>query len=502
MVFLCLIFFLWQSKVYAESQDVVTKSNRFLAEVERESQNREENSGPLQSLRTSRFQKLTQKLQKDSFVLAVGSASGREPEYMWQGNRLMIPASVTKLVTSLAVLRNFPPGTRFKTQLFRQGSQKGDVLEGDLILVGQGNPTFVSEDMWNLVNQFTREGIKKVRGNLILDDTFFDSVKFDPSRQDKRVDRAYDAPVGALSFNWNSVNIFVRPNLSQEKARVWLDPQNDFAGLKSSIKTVSRGATQIEVDRIDLKVKNEFSLSGQISTEMKEKVAFASVTDPTLWTGENLVQFLKQRGVEFESKPRLVKQKKPDDAVLVAEIESKPVEWIVADMNKFSNNFVAEMLTKLLGTKVQSPGTLPLGMQVIEKEMLQIGLKNSEFKLVNPSGLTRENRLTAKALWTVLAEAYQDAALQPEFVASLPISGVDGTLKNRFKRGSGAGLRRVRAKTGLLTGVTSLAGFVSSSDSRQSPIAFVFMHNQPDGKEIGATVRELFDQVALSLGEN
>lgn len=127
------------------------------------------------------------------------------------GEKKMIPASVTKLVTAAAVLKAFPPGTKFKTSLWSSAKIEDGVMKGDLYLRGGGDPSFVSENLWYLVNAFLRNDVRKIEGNIVVDDSLFDSVRFDSSRQKERVDRAYDAPTGAMSFNWNSVNVFVRP---------------------------------------------------------------------------------------------------------------------------------------------------------------------------------------------------------------------------------------------------------------------------------------------------
>ncbi|NJL24201.1 MAG: hypothetical protein HC902_02800 [Calothrix sp. SM1_5_4] len=122
-----------------------------------------------------------------------------------------IPASITKIATAAAVLQRLGPSFKFQTTLWSSGTVKEGVLKGDLILKGGGDAGFVSETMWFLVNEFTRTGVRRIEGDLIVDDGDFDAIRADSSRDPERVDRAYDAPVGAMSFNWNSINIFIRP---------------------------------------------------------------------------------------------------------------------------------------------------------------------------------------------------------------------------------------------------------------------------------------------------
>lgn len=409
-----------------------------------------------------------------------------------------IPASITKIITAAAVLEAFPPGTKLKTQLWTNGEITGEgknkTLKGNLILKGGGDPSFVSESMWYLVNVFTREEIQKIEGDIWVDDSLFDALRFDPSRQKERVDRAYDAPTSAMSFNWNSVNVFIRPG---EKvgapAKVFVDPINDYIRLLGKVETTS-AKTEVAIDR-DESSKfegDDIKVSGSISKNSSEVTVFKNVTKPDIWAGSNLKAFLAQRGIQVTGK--VINAKLPASAKLVAESESKPIEHILADMNKFSNNYVAEMLTKNLAAQTDPPGSIEKGMSQIYKYLNRLGISSSEFVLTNPSGLNRENQITAKAMWKVVNYEKTQLKYFPEFSSSLPIAGIDGTLKKRMK-GSVAE-RWVRAKTGYLTNVVSLAGYAGRPDGRI--VSFVMMFN---GKKDEAHVRETFDKICLKLVE-
>lgn len=408
-----------------------------------------------------------------------------KPLFAHRSKELMNPASLTKLLTTGAVLSQFAPGHKFKTELLVSGE--------DLYLRGGGDPGFVSESMWFLVNEFLRSEISLIKGDIIVDDSRFDEERFDPSRQKERVHRAYDAPVGAMSFNWNSVNVFVRPGeKSGDKARVFIDPKSDYIEGLFSVKTTASGGANVEVERSELKSgKNKLEVKGTIGLTAPEKVVYVSVTEPALWSGENLKQFLEQRGVTVRG--QIKKGKTPARARVVAKADSKSIELLVADMNKFSNNFVAEMLTKNLSSEFSQstlPADLRSGVKRIQNWMESLGLKNEkDFSIENPSGLTRNNRITAEALWKVLSVMKNDFSSQPEIFSSLPISGVDGTLKNRMKNGA----RGVRAKTGLLNGVVGLAGY-SGNETQVIPFVMIFNGNADEAK-----VRNLFDRLALSL---
>jgi D-alanyl-D-alanine carboxypeptidase/D-alanyl-D-alanine-endopeptidase (penicillin-binding protein 4) len=410
-----------------------------------------------------------------------------------RADTLMMPASISKITTTSAVLEYLPPGTKFKTQMKSSAKIENGKLKGPLYLVGGGDPSFVSENMWILVNNFTRTQIKEVLGDICVDDSLFDSVRFDESRESSRVDRAYDAPVGAMSFNWNSMNVYVRPTEASKPATVILDPENDYLKLESSVRTKSSGSSEIQVDRHwDEKSRTEIvKVHGTIGENQKESVTFANVTQPDLWAGANLKSFLAQRGIKVAGE---VKNCKADQTMnVLAEVDSKPVEMILADMNKFSNNFVAEMLTKNMAALDQKPATLKQGVAKVQNHLKDLGFDlQKDFVILNPSGLTRDNKVTAKAMWKLLLLREKDFSTMPEFMISLPIAGVDGTLKKRMKNDST--YRQVRAKTGSLTGVVSLAGY--ATDMNGMPAPFVFMYNgRGDQNGDESRARSVMDQI-------
>lgn len=412
------------------------------------------------------------------------------------GEKKMIPASVTKLVTAAAVLKAFPPGTKFKTSLWSSAKIEDGVMKGDLYLRGGGDPSFVSENLWYLVNAFLRNDVRKIEGNIVVDDSLFDSVRFDSSRQKERVDRAYDAPTGAMSFNWNSVNVFVRPGKTVgSPAQVFIDPQNEYIRLSGKVETLSSsGKTSIIVDRDEDKkgFGDVIKVSGKIALGSKEVVVFKNITQPDLWAGYNLKSFLSQRKIELTGTVKAGTT--PAAAKLLAEVDNKTVESILADMNKFSNNYVAEMLTKNIAAVKSPPGNLAKGMQALNEYMESLKVPSSQYELYNPSGLTRDNKMSAYALWKVLSDMKSQFQFQPEFTASLPIAGIDGTLKNRMK--NTAGERWVRAKTGFLTGVISLAGYAGRRDGTVLPFVYIYNGSADESK-----VRSLFDQISISLVE-
>lgn len=407
--------------------------------------------------------------------------------------KLMVPASLTKIITGAAVLNTFPLNKKFETQILAKNTIIGGKLQGDLCLKGGGDPAFVSEKMWFLVNELTRSNIVSVEGDLIVDASRFDEELYDVGRDSVRVDRAFDAPISAASFNWNSANIFVRPGISAgAPAVITLDPISEYLELENKVKTVSKsGVKNVTASRIKVGDHDKIIVSGTISEKSTEVVIYKSISNPNLWIGMHLKEFLKQRGISVKGK---IKISSCGEMTVLASAPSKNLNEITSDMLKFSNNFVAEMLAKNLAAEAgMMPAKMKDGIEQIKKYMDSLGFARGDYILENVSGLTRDNRLTAKQIALVLNVIKNDFLVFPEFSSGLPIAGLDGTLKNRMKNKTEQTL--VRAKTGYLDGVIGLAGYIGRKNN--SPLTFVFMFN--GDFEQGMAARPLFDDLINQL---
>ena len=431
---------------------------------------------------SKQIQSVLRKYNVDSNQIGIHIDADSGSLYELNSQKKFIPASVTKIFTSYAVLQRLPMNHKFKTELYFDGS--------NLYIKGGGDPSFVSENMWFLVNEFVRQDIKKIK-DIVVDDSLFDKVRYDDSRESVRVDRSYDAPVGAMSFNWNSVNIYVKPTKNGEKARVYLDPESDYFQLVNNTKTTARISKELVIDV--KQAQRQIVVSGDVLSSVAEKPYYKNVSDPVYWTGENLKAFLQQRGVAISGKVR--DGAVPSSASLVATSESKNLMSILSDMNKFSNNYVAEMLTKNVASfDGERSASLKTGMKAIRDELKKIGLDSNSVEIENPSGFSRGNKITAKSLSKVLTEIKHNFKIFPSFAESLPMAGLDGTLKKRMKNTKAEGF--VRAKTGYLDGVIALAGYVGKSNGEI--LTFTFLYNGPRDMKI---IHETFDQILLLLLE-
>lgn len=402
-------------------------------------------------------------VQELGFWMGLPSDKGKAYHFITRNHKKKFKiASLTKLFVGLTAFEELGLDARFKTQVFSDKAPKNFRVK-DIYLVGGGDPSLVSESLWNLVNRFARSGIKYIDGDINIVSTPFKhqfSVK-------KKGARAFMAQVKKASFNWNSLTLRVQSHLGSvagqeglKKAFLFLDPF-PIPSIKIINQTrVTRGNMHtLKFNKRTLRKGDEFTMSGDIGVNATEQVFYNNISHPEIFLGEHFAQFLNNRGIVFRGKIKVIKKKKSfkNKYFLVEEL-SKPLVSIVSDMMKFSNNYVAEMLTH----------HFPKGLYSIKKQIKNLGISSQNYSLVNPSGLTPKNQFTSESLGKLLLQV-QRAYYAPEWMSSLSVVGVDGTLKKILTLPKGV---IIRAKTGLLSGAVSVAGFMHK-DSRVIPFVFI-----------------------------
>lgn len=438
-------------------------------------------------------------LDRKKLSIAIYSLSRQEFLYSLNPDTAMNPASAVKLLTAAVVLKKLGPEYTFKTQVFASKKPSGGALQGDLILVGSGDPSFVTERAHLLADQVIRSGVKKVSGDIWVDDWAFDQVRYDESRIPTTTDRPYNAPVGALSFNYNTTTVYVRPGeKAGAKAKVFVEPDTGFIKIDNKAQTVSGQANEtLQASRVSASPSGEtIRITGSIPITSSEVTKYFNVVHPARYSGFALRFFLKQRGVEFTEGSQVLHKPRSPSSVQIAELESLPLRQVVTLMNKFSNNFIADVLVKTLGREVKgSPGSVESGIQVLNEESLRMGIRTEGFKVVSGSGLTRDNRMSSQQFVKLFNKSYRDFEVLPELLSSLPIAGRDGTLSRRMKDTKAFGV--LRAKTGTINGVSSLVGAVQSAGGEL--IAFSLMIN--DDSKNYTQLRNWQDHIANALSE-
>ena len=431
-------------------------------------------------------------LPSRSIGIAVSSVLSRslpanELAFSHHSNQLFVPASLSKIVTMGVLLEHFAPFHYFETAFLSRSPIFQKKISGDLYLRGGGDPSFVSESLWNLVNHLTRTNLKIVTGNLVLDDSLFKpAVK---RNSFFRSDRSFNAPSSALSFNWNSVNVYVRPGThAKDPVIVKADPESQYIQVQNTAQTTHH-KNKLKVYRVKKNnYKDTIYVKGFLPVGTKEKVIYKNISYPVWWTGHQALSFLKRRGIHIEG--QLQKGKTPSDATVMAIQKGRSLFQLIQDMMKFSSNFIAEMLMIQLSLYKGEPvGSLKAGLKWVDPYLKHHQIHKYVFQ--QPSGLSRKNKLKPKDLLHLLVKDFYSLSAY-EKLSSYPV-GTEGTLKKRFKNLIHPS--QVRAKTGQLSGVEGLAGYVTNQKNQTR--AFVFIYNGSEKKKLMA--RKLFDQFVMML---
>lgn len=404
--------------------------------------------------------------------------------FEYHADEALTPASVTKLVIGVVALQKLSPVFTFSTDFYlTSGIHKGTV-KGDMIVKGGGDPIFVSESMWQVASDLKRLGLKEISGNLVIDNSLFNGKARDTADRisaEKASSHAYDAPVTAFGTSFNTIPIAIAPGESLGmKARVDFDPY-PIHGIEiiNQVTTSARGSRdEIFISRLsDDKGGSKIMARGKIALGSPIKKFYRSASNPVQASGEMLRSFLLAFGITVNGS--VVEGKVPPKAQLALSKESKDLFSIVRDLNLYSNNYIADVLLKRLGAEFKGDGSLVSGIQVIEDFLKKEVAIPGELRLVNASGLNPENKISAKQFVHILQYTAKNFRIFPEFIASLPIAGKSGTLKDRFDRIPGSALNGIlRAKTGTLTEPVSTSTLVGYMDHpSMGLLAFAILQN-------------------------
>lgn len=401
------------------------------------------------------------------------------------------PASVMKLITTNAALDLLTPAYRWKTEIYRDGNVVNGVLDGNLIIKGYGDPSFKAQDFWQLLMRLQQAGINEIKGNLIIDKSFFAEKFGNPPAFDAEIWRAYNAQSSAFlvdgrrtsfrfsttdtavnvnqEFELNEVQVVNNLQLSQGACGDW---RNRFA---YSVETKADGAT--------------VTFNGIFSPDCGERYLELSVLDDEQYAFYTFKKLWRELGGVFNGKLQnqslteqqdlsksqdLLTQNLKSPAIKVIEQVSEPLGYVIRDMNKWSNNLTArQLLLTLAAEKQVLPATEVKGATVIKSWLASKNIRSNEIVIENGSGLSRIERLSTEQLGKVLVSAY-NSPVMPELLASLPILGLDGTTQNRLK--NSVAQNRVHLKTGSLDGVNALAGYVLSSQNKRYVFVFIANH--------------------------
>ncbi|HEU5474574.1 MAG TPA: D-alanyl-D-alanine carboxypeptidase/D-alanyl-D-alanine-endopeptidase [Actinophytocola sp.] len=430
-------------------------------------------------------------------ALVVRGADGTEL-YRRGSDRRQQPASNAKLVTSAAALEVLGPDYRFSTTAGATGRITGTVLHGDLYLRGTGDPTMLAADYDALAARVAASGVRLVTGNLVADDTWFDGVRLGSSWAWDDEPFYYDAQVSALTaapdadYDAGSVIVRVTPSTPGAPATVETVPPTDHVRIVSTAVTGAAGSgTDVSVDREH--GTNTITVAGSVAAGASPVQEWMAVWDPTGYAASLFRAALRAHGVRVLG--RTTRAATPPDARTLADRRSMPLSELLVPFLKLSNNLHAEILMKAMGRARSGQGSWTAGVAAVNSVLPGLGIDPARLFLVDGSGLSRMDHISPDQLTALLLAA----RAKPWFgvwydalpVAGVPDRMVGGTLRNRMRGTPAAG--NVHAKTGSLTGVSALSGYVTAADGR------LLVFSMVTNNSVGVSLRPIEDAVAVRL---
>ena len=389
----------------------------------------------------------------------------------WSANpgRPMNPASTMKLVTTYSALHLLGPAFTFRTEVLSEAPLIGEVLRGDLYIRGGGDPKLVVEDLWLLAGRLRGFGIREIRGDIALDKTLFEPSEHDPAEFDGEEGRAYNVGPDPLLVNFKSIAITLVPDSIGKVARVVVVPE--VAGLKAprTIPAVEGGCgdwrSRIAADISD---PMNIRMRGVYPLACGERAIYLGALGHTAYFGAVFRAMWERQGGAWTGTVR--EAQVPASARLIAAQESAPLAMLIRDINKFSNNVMTQQLFLTMGAASGEPGNPARGGAAIRNLLSARGIEVPGLVLENGCGLSRIERITAASLGDVLSDAWKSQWM-PELMASLPISGVDGTMKAR-----NVPVGAAHMKTGLLGDTRAVAGYVLAASGKRYVVVAIINH--------------------------
>jgi len=411
--------------------------------------------------------------------------------YKRNANQLLTPASTLKILTAEAALIYLGPEYRFSTQLLTDAkSVKHGVLQGNLYIVLSGDPSLTYNDLVELLLTLKNQQIQSIAGNVYIDNTAYDQRFYGPGWVWKDKSYCYGAPISASIINKNCVSFQIAPaKTAGNPAQVVTSPKYFYPPIKNSVVTKANRSRNCGV-RLSTDASS-ISIDGCMPRDSNGWGISYVVTDVPDYNRTLFKTLLSRLGVRVYGSVTFASA--PNNTSLISSHNSDPLRLQINEMLKKSDNIIAGALFKKIGQLYTGqPGSWENGSYAVSQILSKhAGVSTYGMRVLDGSGLSPDNLTSPTQMMQVLDFAYHNYPTSYEFVSALPIAGVDGTLKHRM----GNIARKVRAKTGTISGVVSLAGYAVSS--QKEPLAFVIMIN--GNKGMSWRYRALEDKIAAAL---
>lgn len=391
------------------------------------------------------------------------------------------PASTMKLLTTLVALEELGPAWTWKTEAYTRAPIRNGVLGGDLYIKGYGDPYLVIEHFWRFLRALRKAGLNEIRGDLVIDQSYFEPTAGLPSDFDRRPNRAYNVQPRALMVNFQAVQFRFLPR--PRGMQIIADPQPAQFTIDNRVRmnagSCGGGARAVSMRSAGRADKQKLIFNGRYSMHCGEEELYRVVAESSDYIHGVFKTLWQELGGQFNGKLR--EGTVPENLELLHTATSPPLSELIRVVNKYSNNVMTRQLLLTLGAeKYGAPGSVLKGIEAIKDWLKQRQLHFPELVLENGSGLSRDERISARHLGAVLLAAWQSPYM-PEFLASLPILSMDGTLR---RRNGGDLSGRAHLKTGSLDNVRTQAGILLDEQGRRMIV--VILHNDARAETAGA----------------
>ncbi|MBL8510286.1 MAG: D-alanyl-D-alanine carboxypeptidase/D-alanyl-D-alanine-endopeptidase [Betaproteobacteria bacterium] len=402
------------------------------------------------------------------------------------------PASVMKLLTTYAGLALLGPGYAWKTEVYLSGDLRGDTLNGDLILRGSGDPKLTIDRFETLLKQLRARGLRQIKGDLILDKTSFNTPAHDPARFDNEPLRAYNVGPDPLLLNFKTVRFQLAPSLNNRMVAITPDARPIQLQINNRLN-LSEGPCGDWRERLGLDIQTRsltqltVTFKGNYPRSCGEKTWNVALLDHARFIGGVFAEQWQALGGRWAGDVKVTNV--PANARLIASLESPALAEIVRDINKYSNNVMAQQLFLSLSASPSSSdinnagaGSFERSNNVILAWLKQKNIPREGLVLENGSGLSRLERISAQTLVALLESAWQSPVM-PEFLASLSLYGVDGTLRKRTPSQTDSPIGRAHLKSGTLNDTRAIAGYLQDAEERRWVVVMLINHpNAPQAQ--------------------
>lgn len=418
----------------------------------------------------------TSGIPAEHIAVLVQDTAASQPLLVHNAERPMNPASVIKLLTTYAGLEQLGPAFAWTTEVYVTGPLRDGVLDGDLVIRGQGDPKLTLEQFWLLLRSVRARGVREIRGDLVLDRSYYGIARGDPASFDGDPHRPYNTLPDALLVNHQAVRLLFLPDPERKQVRIVPEPVlaeihignnlvldqapcGDWRGRMRAEARTEGGVTRL-------------AFSGPYSAQCGEQALYYSVLNSPAYAGSIFRQLWTELGGSFLGGVR--EGLAPDNGRPLVTQESPALAEVIRDINKFSNNAMARQLYLTLGaTAFGAPASPEKSDRAVRAWLARKQLDFPELTLENGSGLSRIERISANSLAALLIAAWRSPVM-PELIASMPLMGVDGTLRRRTQHAGLVGQAHI--KGGTINGVRAMAGYLLDGAGRRWVVICMINH--------------------------